>query len=510
MIPQRPRRISRDVAAGATGLAAVALVIAGLRAAQHLPNPTISALLLLLVILITATTVRVGIAIAVAVVATAAFNFFLLPPFHTFSLDDPQHWVALSVFLVVGVVASQLSAAVRARAEEAVGRRDELARLFDLSRDVLVMTARPDAVSQLARSVAHRFDLAFIVIALPGRSGWDIFEAGNEPLRLDACELTAAFEAAQQSLEFDAYARAYAGHRTIAVGARTVSLVPLRAGTKPLGVLAAAGRAVEAGTLDTLAGVVAIAVERMRFLAERETAELTRRSEQLKTALLASLAHDLRTPLTAIRVAAGNLEASWLTADDRKEQSDVVLTEVERLTRLFNNVVEMARIDAGAIEKKARWTHPSEVIAAARDQVEHALERHELTVATGVDLPLQLDARLTSSALAQLLQNAAQYAPRGTSIDVAANVTDEGLTIRVRDHGAGIPAADLPHLFERFYRGTTAAHVRATGSGMGLWIARGLLAAEGGRVWAENCADGGAQFTIVVPAAARTLAEPAS
>jgi hypothetical protein len=120
-------------------------------------------------------------------------------------------------------------------------------------------------------------------------------------------------------------------------------------GTAPIGLLAAAGRPVEAGTLDTLAGVVAIAIERMRFLEERKSAELTRQSEELKTALLASLGHDLRTPLTAIRVAAGNLKATWLPEEGRAEQSDLILAEVERLMRLFNNVLEMARIDAGAV-----------------------------------------------------------------------------------------------------------------------------------------------------------------
>ena len=137
--------------------------------------------------------------------------------------------------------------------------------------------------------------------------------------------------------------------------------------------LAAAGRPVEPGTLDTLAGVVAIAIERAQFLEERKAGELTRQSEQLKTALLASLGHDLRTPLTAIRIAASNIKASELARDERLEQSDLILAEVERLTRLFQNLLEMARIDAGGIATESRWAHPSEIVAAARDQVEQAL-----------------------------------------------------------------------------------------------------------------------------------------
>jgi len=263
--------------------------------------------------------------------------------------------------------------------------------------------------------------------------------------------------------------------------------------------LAAAGRPIEAGTLDTLAGVVAIAIERAQFLEERKTAELTKQSEELKTALLASLGHDLRTPLTAIAVAATNIKTSPLTADERAEQSDLILAEIERLTRLFQNVLEMARIDAGAVTAQSRWTHPSEIVAAARDQVEHTLHGRKLEVRINQDVPVRLDPRLTATAVAHLLENAAQYTAADSTIEVDARVTDEGLLIQVRDHGPGITPADLPRLFERFYRGG-AAKTRTSGTGMGLWIARGLLAAEQGRLWAENCPDGGAQFTTVVPA----------
>lgn len=494
---------------GAAGLGAIALVIVFLRTVQSLPNPAIAALLLLLVILITATAVRLRVAIAVSVIATAAFNFFLLPPFHTFTLADPQNWVALFAFLAVASIASQLSAAVRARAQEAVDRRDELARLFDLSRDVLLMTDSREALSTLARAVARRFALDFVGVALPGDSDWDVFEAGTQALALDRRQLSNAFAIAQTSLEFDAYARAYAGHRTMTVNGRSVRLVPLRVGTKPVGVLAASGRPIEAGTLDTLAGVVAIAIERAQLLKERKTAELTRQSEELKSALLASLGHDLRTPLTAIRVAATNVKASWLTAEERAEQGDLILAEAERLTRLFQNILDMARIDAGAIASECRWAHPSEIIAAARDQVEHTLQRHQVNVCVDPDVPVQLDPRLTATAVAHLLENAAQYAPAGSRIDVNAGVTSEGLVVHVRDYGPGIAPSDLPHLFERFYRGASAVKGRVSGTGMGLSIARGVLAVEHGRIWVENCPEGGAQFTIMVPARTKEQ-EPAA
>jgi two-component system sensor histidine kinase KdpD len=488
----------RDIRAALVGLASVAAVTLVYARWLHVTNATTVAMTFLLVVLVTAAMSRLRVAVLTSFAAMLCFNFFFLPPVGTWTIADPQNWVALFVFLAVSLIGSRLSHVARARTDEAISRRDELARLFDLSRDVLVMTASPDAVSHLARSIARRFDLEYVAIAVPGSAGWSLSEAGSSDVQIDDRQLKDAYDAAARSLEFDAYARTYAGHRSVNANGRVVRLVPLRVGTKPIGILAAAGRPVEPGTLDTLAGVVAISIERMQFLEERKTAELTRQSEELKTALLASLGHDLRTPLTAIRVAAGNLKASWLTAEDRTEQSDLILSEVERLTRLFHNVLEMARIDAGAIAKEPRWTHPSEIVAAARDQVEHTLKDHRVSVTTEPDVPVQLDPRLTASALAQLLENAAQYAPRGTSIEVTTGLTDTGLLIRVRDHGPGIAPADLPHVFDRFYRGT-ASRMRASGSGMGLWIARGLVAAEQGQVWAENCPDGGAQFTISVP-----------
>jgi two-component system sensor histidine kinase KdpD len=270
-------------------------------------------------------------------------------------------------------------------------------------------------------------------------------------------------------------------------------------------VLVASGRPIDPGMIDTLAGVVAIAIERARLLDERKAADLTRESEELKTALLASIGHDLRTPLTAIRVAASNLQSPSLTDGDRLEQSHLILAEAARLARLFENIQEMARIDAGAVATEERWAHPSEIVAAARDQVEHALHNHRLDVVIDDDVPVRLDPRLTATALAHLLENATQYTSPGSVITVAARAGADGLQLSVRDRGPGIPAGDLPYLFNRYYRGG-AARSRASGTGMGLWIARELLAAEHGRVWAENHPDGGAVFTIVVPAAARESA----
>lgn len=486
----------------AAALLAVAAVTLALRHWSGSTNAAIVSTTYLMVVLVVAATSRLGVAVATSIAAMLCLNFFFLPPIGTFTIVDPQNWIALVAFLAVSLVASNLSAVARARAEEAVGRRNELARLFDLSRDVLMMTDSKDALSVLARSIVRRFDLEFLAVATPQAGEWQIHRAGRLTIELDGRQLSSTLAAAQTSLEFDAYSRTYAGHRTMTVEGRAIRLVPLRVGTKPIGVLAAAGRPVEAGTLDTLAGVVAIAIERAQLLDERKAAELTRQSEQLKTTLLASLGHDLRTPLTAIRIAASNIRSAGLSPEDTVDQGDLILSEVERLTRLFQNLLEMARIDAGAVAAQSRWTHPSEIVAAAQDQVEQALQGHAIEVSINPDVPVSLDPRLTATALAHLMENAAQYSPPGSRIHVAARLDHDELVVHVRDEGRGIADSDLPHLFERFYRGT-AATARPPGTGMGLWIVRGLLAVEEGRVWAENLQGGGAQFTIAVPVAVK-------
>lgn len=358
----------RDFAVLTAGIAALACIVGAYVWVLHVSHSLIVGFSFLLVVLLAAATARFWVAATISVLATCAFNFFFLPPVHTLYLADPQNWVALFVFLVVSLVASNLSTTARTRALEAI----------------------------------------------------------------------------------------------------------------------------------------ALANERAQFLDERKASDLARQSEALKSALLASLAHNLRTPLTAIRVAASNLQASWLAESDRREQTDVIVEEVERLQRLFQNILDMARIDAGTVSADRRWTHPSEIVEAARDQVDAALRTHQVEVQVHSDAAVQLDPRLTAAALAHVLENAAQYSAPESPISVNVEIDEEGLVITVRDRGPGIAPVDLPHLFERFYRGV-AAKPRIAGTGMGLSIARGLLAAQRGRIWADNCPDGGAQFTLAVPAQ-RTLA----
>lgn len=235
-------------------------------------------------------------------------------------------------------------------------------------------------------------------------------------------------------------------------------------------------------------------------------AQVLRGAAELKSALLESLGHALKTPLTAVTVAANNLNDASLTADERQEQAAIVRTELDRLNRLFQDIVDMARIETRAVAAEREWVQPAEIVEAAARQVEVSCDSHPLEIDTGGDRALvRVDPRLTSAALAHVLENAGQYSPAGSPIDISVAVEDNELRIAVRDRGIGIKAHEQPRLFERSYRGAEA-QLQRFGTGMGLTIAQGLVEAEGGRIWAANHPQGGAIVTIAVPAESRAAA----
>ena len=489
----------RDVVAAVAGSLAVAAIIGVLRALQDHPNPTIAALLLLLVVLVTATSAHLRVSIGISVAAMMAFNFFLLPPFHTLIIADPQNWIVLFVFVVVAIIGSQLSAAIRQQASEAERRKQEVTRLFDLSRDILLTTDGDSAVADVARNAARRFDLTALAVCLPTAGGWDIHQGGERPVEPSRARLDEVFARLRGPFEYEARRRES--------GRPDVALVPLRLGIKPVGILAAEGAQLDLATLDALGGVVAIAIERAHFLAERKKAETLSQRADLASALLASFSHDLRTPVTSVRVAVTNLQDVTLPPEERRVQSQLALQELDRLTRLFQDILDMARIDAAAVNPHRQWVSPADVVDAAVAHAGPALAEHLLDIEADGLNEIQVDPRLTSTALAHVIENAARYSPSAAAITVRAWTEGDGAHFLVRDRGPGLDASDLDHLFEPFYRGRKTRH--ATGTGLGLAITRGLLAAEGGRIWGENVSGGGAQFTIVVPSPVQVLDAPA-
>jgi two-component system, OmpR family, sensor histidine kinase KdpD len=494
----------RDLLQFAASLAGLAAFVALLLQAG-VANPTTAALGFLVLVLVTATRARLRVAVVASVSAMLALNFFFLPPIGTFNIADPQNWAALFAFLAAAVIVSQLSAAAQARAREAVERRNELARLYDLSRDVLLTTESPNTLAALARHIARRFELERVAICLPAPAGWHVHQGGERDVSVDHEQLNVALARAGATLEFDARTRTYGGHLQVrgAAGEET-SLVPLRFGTRPIGLLAAPASVFDPGTLDAVAGFAAIAVERAQLLGERREAELLRQRADLASTLLASISHDLRTPLTVITVAINNLQNRNLGEEERLTQTRTAQAELERLSRLIRDILDMARIDAKALDVRHEWVAPADVIDAATANLGPLLDGRALKIHADASPLVRIEPRLTSTALSHLIENAMQYSPADRPIELRGWVESDGLHLTVTDHGPGLDPSELEHLFERFYRGRHAKD-RSFGTGMGLAITRGLLAAAGGRVWGENVADG-ARFSIVVPALSQKTA----
>lgn len=232
--------------------------------------------------------------------------------------------------------------------------------------------------------------------------------------------------------------------------------------------------------------------------ASRGQLELVKRQADFTSTLLASLSHDLRTPLTAIRVAVSNLEDQSLDAKARDEQVRLAQSELGRLSRLFGDILEMARVDSAALSPEREWVTASDIVDAALANLQPLLVDRPLTIDADETTAAFVDPRLTSSALLHLIENAAQYSSPGTQIMIHGLVDAEGLRLSVADSGPGLDPDELPRLFDRFFRGRREQK-RPAGTGMGLAITRGLLAVQNGRVWAENIA-GGARFSIAIPA----------
>ena len=245
-----------------------------------------------------------------------------------------------------------------------------------------------------------------------------------------------------------------------------------------------------------------MARERAALLEERQEAERMRQSAELKSALLSSLGHDLKTPLTAITVAADNLRVAAADDDQRREQVDVIAAEVARLNRLFQNIVEMARIESGAVTPSREWVDAADIVDAAVQRVKPALAGHPLELRVDARAAVHVDPRLTSVALSHVLENAGAYTPPGAPVTVSASAAAGEIRFVVRDAGPGLAPGELATVFDHFYRGARATR-SGFGTGMGLAITRGLIAAQGGAVDAANHPDGGAVFTLTIPASLR-------
>ena len=475
-------------------LAGVIVVTICFKILLYRVNATTVALSFLLVVLSTAATQGIGPSIVASLASLLSFNFFFLPPVGTFTIADPQNWVALFVFLVTAVIASQLSSTARNRAWEAEKSREEVWKLYQLSRAIIVTPDPETAVSTLSRQVREVFGVGSCEIFTPRGPGAeeDLVTASG------ARQLGVAQNYLQEVLQQGEV-------RTDEAGA---VYAPLKVGMRVTGVIVLDSNTLANGTIEAISGLVALALERARFLKELSRTEALRQSDQLKSAILASVSHDLHTPLTSIRAAVDNLLESDLNWDrDALNEFHLIIgEEVNRLIHLVQNLLEMARIEAGVLHPVKEWGTVVELFDNVLERSALYLNKHPIVIELEERLPLvKVDSRLLAEVLANLVENAAKYSPDHSTIILRGTVEEEWLTIIVKDDGPGIPPQDLAHVFEKFYRGTSQPGKKRDGTGMGLAIARGIVEAHDGRIWVDNSPGGGSVFSFQVPAETKEI-----
>ena len=432
-----------------------------------------------------------GPAIAGSVLAFVVLDYLFVPPLFSLTIAAPSELVSLVIFLAVAAITSRLAAGARARAREAEAHARESRALLRLS-DAAVNARTTDAALQaIAELTTDVFAIRHCALLLPD---------GLDVLRVQAWAPAAAPCTLSRDEEGTA---AYVWRNQTAVPHGPALFVPLRVGAQRVGVLRLGPRSdgrpidtAEQRLVRTFAAAAATAIDRRRLLDAATQAEVLRRTDALKTALLGSVSHDLRTPLTTLKAGITALlqaDAEW----DRQARQEVLAAaneEVDRLTRLIGNLLDLSRIEAGALVPDRQWYAAGELIA---DTVRRAgLRDHRVTVEMAdVDLPVYLDYVQIQQVLANLLDNAAKYSPAGTDIHVQGAAEDGAFVIRVRDHGPGIPVAEADRIFSKFYR----IAGRRTGTGLGLAICRGLTEAHGGRIAVENPGGSGAVFAVSLP-----------
>ncbi len=434
-------------------------------------NATTVALAMLLLVLGVATRSGLREAIFTSIACMFGFNYFFLPPVGTLTISDPQNWVALCAFLVSAVIASQLSARAKSRAEEASARRGEIERLYQLSRALLL-----DDASDIARSALPRAGEIFGLrnIAFYDSDSKHIHGSLEEPF-LSESEL----------------ARVAASNEPATGEGRVI--VPVRLGTRTIGALGFTGRELTVPERDSLANLIGISLERSRALDRATAAEAARRGEKLKTVLLDGIAHDLKTPLTAIKTCVSTLiTIPPRTEAERDELLGIIDEETDRLQRTITEAVQLARIESGKVALERHVFQVSDLI----ERVLFPLgDRQRFLVSIPQNLTVCADAGLLEQVIKQLAENASKYSPVSKPIEINVHSENGSIFFQVLDRGLGISPNELNLIFGKYYRGVRGRNA-AGGTGMGLAIAKGIVEAHGGSISAENRAGGGAVFSF--------------
>lgn len=429
------------------------------------------------------------------------FDFFFVPPYHRFQVGAGEHWVSLGVYAAVALVVSAVVAEAQRARSHAEAREGENQAFFDLSH---ALTEEGDIDAAL-------FDIVVKARQVLGMDAVEVLVADGE---VDGGMVVRATD----GRALDAVSR----HRSLAVVCDgepeqrfgDVTSIVIRSSHGPVGALVAAGGVVSSEgerTLATFANQAALAMERARLTEEATRTRLLEEVNRLRSALVGSVSHDLRTPLASIKASVSDLvdPAVTLSEDDRRTLLSTIDEETDRLTRFVSNLLDMTRIEAGALELHRAATPLDELVGTVTERMGRLLAPYRVRVLIDEDLPLvDIDYMLVEQVLANLLENAGRHSPPGGIIAiVATQLVKQWVELRVVDHGPGIPEAERLRIFEQFYRFRADAS-RPPGIGLGLAICHGILAAHGGRIWVEATAGGGATFVVRLPVAGVRRIDP--
>lgn len=446
-------------------------------------NQTTVALAFLVLILVTAYRWRLTYSVYLSLLCSLLYNFFFLPPVGKLTISDPQNWIALGAFLSTSVLVSHLSDRERRQAQASEARRREVELLYKLSQKLLVQ----DEVQEFARNAPSIIAsvIGMRAVALYVSTLDAVFYSDPERILVSAAELrTAEIDDGQPVTKLHGY-----------------SLIPLRMGMQhTLGQLAVGESDTSTAMLEAIGSLVSVALERAVTLERSRRLEAARESERLRSALVDSVTHDLRTPLTAIRAAATTLRDQRQMADAERENLVAVMEEEsERLDRLIGQAVEMARLDSQSVAVQLEPQDVCELIEITLEQMQGELRNHPVEVLVTNGMPrVRMDRRLMQRVLQHLVENAAKYSPAGAPISVSAFLESGRLVFAVQDRGPGIDSEDLPFIFDKYFRGRRQKG-SSRGTGMGLAISQAIVRAHEGGIDAECPAGGGTRFRFWIP-----------
>jgi two-component system sensor histidine kinase KdpD len=452
-------------------------------------NPTTVALTLLVGVLIVSANWGLRPAVFMALIATLAFNYYFLPPVGTLTIADPQNWVALFAFLVTAIIASQLAERARREAQRANERRGEAERLYKFSQQLLSSDNVIELLNAIPRYIVESLGVKAAAIALPNRP--DVYRSSSAIHDLELHDLQLVCmrgEPMRGEVMSDPDKRAM--------------FMPLRLGVRVVGSMGVSGALLSRETLEAMSSLIAIAIERAGAIEKLGRAEAARESEQLRSALLDSVTHEFRTPLTAIKASATSLLSNpGLDAAQRLELLTVINEESDRLNRLVGEAAEMAQLDANQFELQL-GAHPiQEAVEVAIEKAKPALARHPVDVRLPGNLPLvRMDEGRITEVITQLLENAAKYSSPESPIHITGEVGNRMVMTSVADRGPGIDDFEQSLIFEKFYRGRDQ-RLQVQGTGMGLAIAKAIVEAHGGKIGVTSQPGHGSVFYFTLPAA---------